>query len=133
MAANAETLQQVPDVGPVVAASIETFFRQKHNLDVIAKLQKKGVHWMDVKPARETAQPLAGQTFVLTGTLDHMTRDEAKAKLQALGAKVSGSVSKKTSHVVAGADPGSKYNKAEQLAVDILDEQAFLALLDKYS
>jgi DNA ligase (NAD+) len=131
--ASLEDLEEVPDVGEVVAESIHTFFRQAHNKEVIQRLQKAGVHWKDEQPVSKAKQPLAGQTFVLTGTLDSMTRDEAKDRLQALGAKVSGSVSKKTNYVVVGAEPGSKAAKAEALGVTMLDEAAFARLLKKNS
>jgi DNA ligase (NAD+) len=131
--ASLDDLQEVPDVGEVVAESIHTFFRQAHNKEVIKRLQKAGVHWKDEQPVSKAKQPLAGQTFVLTGTLDSMTRDEAKDRLQALGAKVSGSVSKKTNYVVVGAEPGSKAAKAEALGVTLLDEAAFARLLKKNS
>lgn len=127
--AGEEELLAVADVGPVVAQHIHTFFRQEHNKEVIDKLIRAGVRWHEVKVQEAGAQPLAGQTFVLTGALDAMTRDEAKEKLQALGAKVSGSVSKKTSVVVAGAEAGSKLAKAESLGVDVWDEQRLLEFL----
>ncbi len=129
MAADEETLQQVPDVGPVVAAHIRAFFRQPHNLEVIDKLRRAGVHWEEGPPADQGPKPLEGKTFVLTGALEHMTRDEAKARLEALGAKVTSSVSRKTSYLVVGRDPGSKYDKAQALGIPILDEAAFLELL----
>lgn len=119
-------LLKVEDVGPVVAHHIHTFFRQEHNIEVIEKLIQAGVHWPDVAVS-DGEQPLTGQTFVLTGALDSMSRDEAKEKLQALGAKVSGSVSKKTSVVVAGADAGSKLAKAESLGIEVWDEQRLLS------
>jgi DNA ligase (NAD+) len=127
--ASKEDLMAVPDIGPIVAESILTFFKQKHNEEVIDKLLKAGLEWDDieVKPAEEL--PLNGKTFVLTGALESMSRDEAKATLLALGAKVTGSVSKKTDYVVVGADPGSKADKAEQLGVEMLDEKAFLKLI----
>jgi len=133
MEADSETLQEVPDIGPVVAESIATFFAQAHNREVIRKLQQAGVHWAEHEPARPPAgeQSLAGRTFVLTGTLDSMTRDEAKRALQGLGAKVTGSVSKKTDYVVVGADPGSKAVKAEELGVETLDEEELRKLLDQ--
>ncbi len=127
--AGEEELLAVADVGPVVAQHIHTFFRQEHNKEVIDKLIRAGVRWHEVKVQEAGAQPLAGQTFVLTGALDAMTRDEAKEKLQALGAKVSGSVSKKTSVVVAGAEAGSKLAKAESLGVEVWDEQRLLEFL----
>ncbi|MGA8260167.1 MAG: NAD-dependent DNA ligase LigA [Arenicellales bacterium] len=129
--ADTETLQEVPDIGPIVAESIHTFFKQAHNRDVIEKLRRAGVHWKEHDPrsAHKGRQPLAGQTFVLTGTLDSMSRDEAKQALQSLGAKVTGSVSKKTDYVVVGADPGSKATKAEELGIQMLDEQGLEKLL----
>jgi DNA ligase (NAD+) len=133
MGADAEQLQAVPDIGPIVADSIHTFFGQRHNREVIDKLRKAGVRWPEHEPAQAPAgeRPLAGSTFVLTGTLDSMTRDEAKQALQGLGAKVTGSVSKKTDYVVVGADPGSKAAKAQELGVETLDEDAFRKLLDE--
>ena len=131
MEADEETLQNVQDVGPIVAAHIVAFFHQKHNREIIDALIRHGVHWKDIEVSKSEYKPLRGKTFVLTGTLDAMTRDEAKAKLQALGAKVSGSVSSKTTYVVAGVDPGSKYEMAIQLGIDILDEASFLRLLSE--
>ncbi|MBK9130559.1 MAG: NAD-dependent DNA ligase LigA [Gammaproteobacteria bacterium] len=128
MAANEERLQQVPDVGPIVAGHIAGFFREPHNLEVIERLRASGVRW----PAPErapVARPLVGQTFVLTGTLASMTRDEAKERLQRLGAKVAGSVSARTHCVVAGAEAGSKLVKAQELGVPVLDEAQFIELL----
>ena len=130
--ADEETLQQVPDVGPVVAAHIHAFFRQSHNLEVIENLIKAGVHWPAIKRPAASQQPLEGKTIVLTGTLFVMSRDEAKQRLQSLGAKVTGSVSKKTDLVVAGAEAGSKLTKAEQLGVEVMDEAGFTALLKKF-
>ena len=128
MAADETQLQEAPDIGPVVAGQIAAFFRQPHNREVIAELRELGVHWAEEAP--ETgARPLAGQTFVLTGTLTAMTREDATAKLQALGAKVAGSVSKKTSFVVAGQDAGSKLAKAGELGVPVLDETELLRRL----
>ncbi len=123
-----QTLQQVPDVGPEVAERIASFFAEPHNLTVIARLRDAGVEWPEVKVERG-AQPLAGKTFVLTGTLESLSRDQAKEKLQALGAKVAGSVSKKTDYVVAGAEAGSKLAKAEELGVPVLDEEALERLI----
>jgi len=127
-AADEQHLQAVPDVGPVVAAHVAAFFRQKHNLEVLRKLLAAGVHWEEGPPAVERPQPLAGRTFVLTGALSR-PRDEIKERLQALGAKVSGSVSKKTDYVVVGEDPGSKLKKAQDLEIAILDEEALERLL----
>jgi len=132
IAASEEELIAVPDVGPVVAESIAHFFQVEHNKDVIKKLTEAGVHWPDVEIDRDAILPLAEQTFVVTGTLSTMGRDEAKEALQALGAKVSGSVSKKTSCVVVGENPGSKATKAESLGIEILDEAAFIKLLQQY-
>ncbi len=129
MNAAPETLQEVPDIGPVVADSIHVFFRQRHNLEIIDKLKRRGVTWPAGRPRRTAAARLAGKTFVLTGTLSSMTRDEAKARLQGLGAKVAGSVSSKTDYVVVGSDPGAKATKAEQLGITMLDEDALLKLL----
>ena len=130
--ASEEDLQGVPDIGPVVAQEFHTFFRQDHNRQVIDKLIDAGVRWADVPVKRPEELPLAGKTFVLTGSLDALTRNEAKDRLQALGAKVTGSVSKNTDYVVAGADPGSKYDKARELEVEILDERAFMRLLSRH-
>jgi DNA ligase (NAD+) len=126
MAAEVEELMAVRDIGPVVAAHIHAFFREPHNREVIKKLRAAGVHWEKV--ARPRSRPLAGKTFVLTGTLS-MPREALKERLLAAGAKVSGSVSKKTDYVVAGEKPGSKYDKARELDITILDEAACLSLL----
>ena len=127
--ASIETLQEVPDVGPVVAHFVHEFFHQTNNLAVIGKLREQGVHWPDIEVADDQIMPLAGQIWVLTGTLEKMGRTEAKEKLQSLGAKVSGSVSAKTDTVVAGPGAGSKLKKAEELKIRVLDEDEFLALL----
>ncbi|HAG94527.1 MAG TPA: DNA ligase [Gammaproteobacteria bacterium] len=127
--ADAEALQQVPDVGPIVADHVATFFQQSHNLEIIDALIAAGVHWQEQAAIDRDALPLAGKTYVLTGTLSQMTRDEAKQYLLQLGAKVSGSVSKKSDAVVAGEKAGSKLAKAESLGVPVLDESAFIALL----
>jgi len=130
LAADAENLQQVRDVGPVVAQSIGDFLAEAHNREVIAQLRASGVHWPEHEQRRTAELPFNGKTFVLTGTLDGMTREEAKEKLEVLGAKVAGSVSKKTDYVVAGAEAGSKLDKARELGVTVLDEQQFLELLE---
>jgi DNA ligase (NAD+) len=130
MHADEEQLQYVPDVGPVVAQSIVAFFAEKHNVDVIKALLDSGITPKESEGEPVEALPLAGRTFVLTGTLG-MAREEAKEKLEALGAKVAGSVSKKTDYVVAGAEPGSKLEKARELGVVVLDEQGLLQLLDE--
>ncbi|MDH3326754.1 MAG: NAD-dependent DNA ligase LigA [Gammaproteobacteria bacterium] len=126
--ADAETLQKVPDVGPIVANHLAHFFSQSHNVEVIEKIIEAGVHWP--KPLAKTgAQVLDKMTFVITGTLVSFSRSEAKAQLQALGAKVTGSVSKNTNYVIAGADPGSKADKADKLGVKVLSEDDFNHLL----
>ena len=125
---SAEGLQAVPGVGARVAHCIADFFSEQRNLDVIDALIKAGVTWETVD-TDDTPQPLAGQTFVLTGSMDGLTRDEAKARIEARGGRVTSSVSKKTDYVVAGDSPGSKRDKAEKLGVTLLDEAAFLALL----
>lgn len=129
MKADQEKLEEVQDIGPIVAAEIEGFFRQACNQEIIAKLQKSGIHWKEIAVKKDL--PLQDLTFVLTGTLESLSRDQAKELLIELGAKVAGSVSAKTSYVVAGADPGSKLDKAEKLGIEILDEQGFLKLLGK--
>jgi DNA ligase (NAD+) len=127
--ASVDELLQVADVGPVVAERIHRFFAQPHNLDVIERLRKLGVHWPIEQRAEQA--PLVGQTWVLTGTLERLTRDEAKARLQALGAKVAGSVSTKTTQVVAGPGAGSKLDRATELGIPVMDEDAFLRRLDE--
>jgi DNA ligase (NAD+) len=129
MAADVDTLKTVPDIGPVVAARIAHFFAEPHNREVIAALRGNGVHWKEGAPQRASEGPLSGQTVVLTGGLAAMSRDEAGDRLEALGAKVSGSVSKKTSFVVAGEAAGSKLAKAQELGVEIWDEARLLAFL----
>ncbi|MCF6218619.1 MAG: NAD-dependent DNA ligase LigA [Gammaproteobacteria bacterium] len=119
----------IPGVGELTAKSIIAFFNQPHNREVIDKLLVAGIHWPAIEEKAVEAGPLDGQIVVITGTLSHMSRDEAKRRLQALGAKVSSSVSKKTSFVVAGSDPGSKVEKATRLGVEVKDEQMFMALL----
>lgn len=131
-AADETALLQVQDVGPVVAGRIAEFFLEPHNREVIKALRSAGVQWKETEPQQRGGGPLARQTAVLTGTLSSMTRDEAKARLEELGAKVAGSVSKKTSFVVAGAEAGSKLDKAQELGVKVLDEAAFLELLRAY-
>ncbi|MBI3533518.1 MAG: NAD-dependent DNA ligase LigA [Burkholderiales bacterium] len=130
MDASEEQLLQVADVGPVVAQSIRTFFEQPHNREVVEQLRACGVTWEEGEPAPVEVQPLAGKTFVLTGTLPTLSRDQAKDMLEAAGAKVAGSVSKKTDYVVAGAEAGSKLEKAQALGIAILDEAGLLALLE---
>jgi DNA ligase (NAD+) len=130
MDASVEQLLEVNDVGPVVAQSIRTFFDQPHNREVVEQLRACGLHWEEGEPAAQAPKPLAGKTFVLTGTFPTMSRDQAKDLLEAAGAKVAGSVSKKTDYVVAGAEAGSKLEKAQALGVGVLDEAGMLALLN---
>jgi DNA ligase (NAD+) len=129
MAADIESVQQVPDVGPVIAAHVVEFFADDANRRVIDRLRRAGVSWPSVSKASGGSQPLSGLTFVLTGTLESMPREEAEDALRALGAKAAGSVSKKTSYVVAGRDAGSKLKKAEELGVPVLDENALRQIL----
>ena len=130
MNADAASLQQAPEVGPVVAQSIVQFFAEPHNRTAIEMLRASGVIWPEGEPAVPTQiSAIAGKTFVLTGALPELSRDDAREKIEAQGGKVSGSVSKKTDYVVAGVDPGSKYTKAQTLGVKILDEAGLLALL----
>lgn len=131
MDASVDALLQVNDVGPVVAESIHTFFAQPHNREVVEQLRACGVSWEEGEPRQAASLPLAGMTVVLTGTLPTMGRDQAKDMLEAAGAKVSGSVSKKTSYVVAGAEAGSKLEKAQELGVPVLDEAGMLELLSR--
>ncbi|MDP3615665.1 MAG: helix-hairpin-helix domain-containing protein, partial [Rubrivivax sp.] len=130
LAASVEQLLQVDDVGPVVAQSVHTFFQQPHNREVVDQLRAAGISWAESDGKADTApQPLAGQTFVLTGTLPTLSRDEAKDLIEAAGGKVSGSVSKKTHYVLAGAEAGSKLDKARELGITLLDEDGLRALL----
>jgi DNA ligase (NAD+) len=128
--ASEERLLEVPDVGPIVAQSIHTFFAQPHNREVVEQLRAAGVTWPEHEGAAVAEPlPLAGRTFVLTGTLPTLAREDAKALIEAAGGKVSGSVSKKTHYVVAGAEAGSKLDKAQELGIPILDEDGLKALL----
>jgi DNA ligase (NAD+) len=131
MDATVERLQQVKDVGPIVAQSIHTFFQQPHNREVVEQLRAAGITWPehDGATAAMGPQPLLGKTLVLTGTLPALSRDEAKALIEAAGGKVAGSVSKKTHYVVAGDEAGSKLDKARELGVPLLDEAGLRALL----
>lgn len=137
MAADAEDLQRVPDIGPVVAESIARFFGEEHNREVIEQLRAAGIRWEESAGRPEETDPhaqpalgsVAGKTFVLTGTLSGLSREEAREKIEALGGKVTGSVSIKTDYVIAGADAGSKYDKAVELGVPVLDEASLLRLL----
>jgi len=131
MRANEEQLLEVDDVGPIVASHIVNFFQQGHNQEIITALLAEGVQWPVIEKKSVQEMPLAGQTWVLTGTLETLSRDQAKARLLALGAKVSGSVSAKTHCVVAGASAGSKLSKAETLGIEVRDESALLVLLEQ--
>ncbi|MCM3417662.1 helix-hairpin-helix domain-containing protein, partial [Bacillus intestinalis] len=132
MDASIEELLEVNDVGPIVAESIHQFFAEEHNRTVIEQLRAPGkVTWPEGPPAPKAPQGvLAGKTVVLTGTLPNLTRDAAKEMLEAAGAKVAGSVSKKTDYVVAGAEAGSKLAKAEELGIPVLDEDGLHQLLE---
>jgi DNA ligase (NAD+) len=130
MDATLEQLLQVNDVGPIVGISLRTFFDQPHNREVVEQLRACGVHWEEGAPAAVTPKPLTGMTFVLTGTLPTLSRDEAKDLIEAAGGKVAGSVSKKTTYVVAGTEAGSKLDKAQELGVTVLDESGLTELID---
>jgi DNA ligase (NAD+) len=129
LAADEQALLEVRDVGPVLVQSILQFFAEAHNRKVIADLRAAGVHWTETAPRRARAGKFSGLTFVLTGTLPTLARDDAKALIEEHGGKVAGSVSKKTSYVVAGAEPGSKLDKAGELGVPVLDEQQLKAMV----
>ncbi|CAN7459595.1 NAD-dependent DNA ligase LigA [Variovorax sp. LjRoot84] len=130
MDATEEQLLEVNDVGPVVAKSLRTFFDQPHNREVVEQLRACGLSWEEGEPAARAPKPLAGKTFVITGTLPTLSRDEAKDKLETAGAKVAGSVSKKTDYLVAGAEAGSKLDKALELGVAVIDEARLLEILE---
>ena len=130
MDATEEQLLEVNDVGPVVAKSLRTFFDQAHNREVVEQLRACGLSWEEGEPAARAPKPLAGKTFVITGTLPTLSRDEAKDKLETAGAKVAGSVSKKTDYLVAGAEAGSKLDKALELGVAVIDEARMLEILE---
>ena len=132
--ASSEQILEVPDIGPVIAASVQAFFKDARHRSEMRRLRELGVHWPEGpahSPSRQAVLPLAGLTVVLTGTLAHSTREQATARLESLGAKVSSSVSKKTSYVIAGADAGSKRSRAEKLGVAVLDEQGLAQLLKR--
>jgi DNA ligase (NAD+) len=122
-------MQAVHDIGPVAAAAVREYFDEPHNLALVGRLRTAGLQLESAAPASLAEQPLAGATFVLTGTLAAMTRDEAAAAIAARGGRVSASVSKKTTYVVAGADPGGKAEKARDLGVTVIDEEAFSRLI----
>jgi DNA ligase (NAD+) len=131
MDADEAALQAVPDVGPVVAASIAHFFGEPRNHEVVQELRKLGVRWVEGRGRAARELPLAGRSFVLTGSLAGMTREEATERILALGGKVSGSVSKKTNYVVAGTEPGGKLDRARALGVEIIDEQGLARMLER--
>ena len=131
MSAGLDQLQAVPDVGPIVAQSIAGFFAEPHNVTVVQALRDAGVNWPAHEGRKLEVLPQTGRTFVLTGTLPTLTRDQARAHIEALGGKVAGSVSAKTDYVVAGADAGTKLEKAAQLGIAILDESGLLDLLQR--
>jgi DNA ligase (NAD+) len=131
MDASVETLERVNDVGPVVARSVRAFLDEPHNRALLERLRAAGVRMESDAPSTLGAQPLAGKTFVLTGTLASMSRDEAAAAIERLGGKVSGSVSRKTTYVVAGEEAGSKLDKARELGVTTLTEEAFRAIIEE--
>lgn len=132
MAADKVSLMAINDVGPVVAGFIVNFFEQAENRHQISQLIEKGVHWPQLSPTSGNPQALAGKVYVLTGTLESMTRDQAKEYLQRLGANVTGSVSKKTDYLVAGPGAGSKLTKAQNLGVEVIDEGSLIALFNEY-
>jgi DNA ligase (NAD+) len=129
MSASRETLEETPGIGPTIAESIVSFFADEKNRAEVARLRELGVRWQRTAPRRSGEGPLAGRTFVLTGTLARMTRAEAKQRIQAAGGKVTSTVSKKTDYVVAGSEPGSKLDKARELGVEVIDEDGLAALL----
>jgi DNA ligase (NAD+) len=129
MAATEEQLLEVADVGPVVARSVLEFFADPLNVELVEQLRAAGLHWSEHAGRQVASLPYSGKTFVLTGTLPTLARDEAAALIEAAGGKVAGSVSKKTSYVVAGSDAGSKLAKAQELGLAILDEAGLIQLL----
>ena len=131
--ATEQELLEVTDIGPIVASHIVGFFTKSYNLEVVSRLLDAGVVWEESSESTPSVQPLSGTTYVLTGTLEEMTRAEAKSQLQHLGAKVAGSVSSKTTCVVAGSAAGSKLDKARQLGIKVMDEKELLALLASLS
>jgi DNA ligase (NAD+) len=132
LASDENHIVSVNDIGPVVAQSILSFFADPLNRQLIDQLRASGIHWEENEP-EQSSDLLAGKTFVLTGTLPTLSRDDARAKIEAAGGKIAGSVSKKTSYVVAGEEAGSKLTRAEELGVAILDEEQLLKLLESDS
>ena len=128
MSADIDRLKTISDIGPIVSAHITAFFKQSHNLEIIETLKQRGIHWPSTASLQN--KPLAGKTYVLTGTLAHLTREQATEKLQNSGAHVANSVSKKTTAVIAGNDAGSKLKKAEDLGVPVLSEAELMQLLN---
>jgi len=126
--ANLEELQNVPDIGPIVAQSIHSWFQKPYNKNILSKFKKAGVHVVEERVTQESAK-LAGKTFVLTGTLETLGRDEAQDKIRELGGDVSSSVSKNTDYVIAGSEPGSKYDEAQKLGIKVIDEKEFLNMV----
>jgi len=124
-----EKLQEIPDVGPKVAESIHSWFREPRNIKLLEDLDRAGVTIIREHRAQSTEQKLTGKTFVVTGTLELLSRDEAKEKIRSLGGHTAESVSKKTDYVIAGENPGSKLDKAKKLGVKVLREREFFALL----
>jgi DNA ligase (NAD+) len=130
MEASIDALLEVPDVGPIVAQSIRGFFDQVHHREIVEQLRAAGIQWDEGQGIHgDAARPLVGMTLVLTGTLATLSRDEARDLIESAGGKVAGSVSKKTHFVVAGAEAGSKLDKARELGVPVLDEEGLRALL----
>ena len=121
IAADEDALQAVPDVGPVVAGNIVRFFAEAHNREVVSRLIDLGITWDEMPQVQTSGSQFSGKTVVITGTLSGMSRDQAKELLESLGARVTGSVSKKTDFVLAGENPGSKVDKAKELGVPVLD------------
>jgi DNA ligase (NAD+) len=130
MDASQEQLMQVSDIGPVVAASLRTFFDQAHNREVVEQLRALGVHWPEMQAASRSDLALSGKTLVITGTLPSLSREQATELIESAGGKVAGSVSQKTTYLVAGTDSGSKLLKAQSLGVTVLDESQLLRLID---
>jgi DNA ligase (NAD+) len=129
MSASEDQLMQVSDIGPVVAASLRTFFDQAHNREVVEQLRALGVHWPEMQAVSRSGLALSGKTLVITGTLPSLSRDQAKELIESAGGKVAGSVSQKTDYLVAGAEAGSKLLKAQTLGVTVLDEPQLLGLI----
>jgi len=127
--ADEDRLVEVEGIGPIMARTIEETLAEDRTRELIDRLESAGLNMRDDRPDTPVAGPLVDKTFVLTGTLPNLTRDDAKQRIEAAGGKVTGSVSKKTDYVVAGADPGSKFTKAQELGTEILDEDGLLALL----